>query len=198
MSLAAIYAGQSKNSVELARQKFVRGLDEKICIDVPDGDTYNSYYGKLEKDYALADCDETYYKCPNDDSEGCRTIYSGDCNYYRGESCSYTTYFDDFIGEDQYWAEYGSFYNATYWEYYDARVNKTSFVNETSVCDEDCTAAWEEFGEGLAEGAAVAGTAVLGMFVLWCCIIFCVPTIIIIIIICVVCHIIKKGNKEQA
>jgi len=84
------------------------------------------------------DCDETYYKCASDQSEACRTVYSGSCDDYLGFSCTYTTYFSDPIGEDKYWSQYGSSYNATYWEYYDGETAYMSYNNQTEVCDEDC------------------------------------------------------------
>ena len=139
------------------------------------------------------DCDETYYKCPSDDSEACRTVYSGICDDYNGYSCTYTTYFEDPIGEDRYWPAYGSSYNATYWEYYDARNNETLYNNVTDVCDEDCEARFDQVAKAVGTGAAVAG----GAFLLWCCIIACVPICIILIIVCVVVKCIIPAFKEE-
>lgn len=109
-------------------------MDEN-CIPATDY-TYNDYYQRQEPDFTyVSDCG-SYYKCPKDNSEGCRTI-SVECV---SELCQKITYFDDFIGEDKYWKAYGSYYNATYWEYYDGQTNETTYDNETWTCDEDCEA----------------------------------------------------------
>ena len=100
VSLSVILAGQQDSLVNLARQKFVRSLADELCEEVPfdDSGAVDSYYGEPERDYSSVDCSASYYKCPYDGSEGCKTITTGDCNYYTGEVCTYTTYFDDFVG----------------------------------------------------------------------------------------------------
>ena len=91
------------------------------------------------EDGDYSSCGE-YYKCNKDGSEGCRTKYI-DCSYnYEtyGELCAEITYFDDYIGEDKYVTDYGSYYNATYWEYYDGYYGVMTYDNATaSTCDEE-------------------------------------------------------------
>ena len=166
-------------------------LADEDCTKSP---TYYDYgEGYTQNIMDDMDCDENYYKCLADNSEFCRTVYSGECDYYLGYSCTYTTYFDDPIGEDKYWETYGSFYNATYWEYYDGETGETLYNNSTDVCDEDCEAEIRAVVEAVGTGAAAAGSLLL----VWCLIAICTPICIICIVVCIVVKCIKDATKEE-
>ena len=95
-------------------------MADTACVDMLINYSYNNYYQREEADYTNVDCDSDYYKCTGDASEvvGCKTVTYNECDYYNDEICTFTTYMDDPVGTDKYWAAYGSYYNATYWEYY--------------------------------------------------------------------------------
>ena len=194
VSIATIFVGEQQSQVNLALTRFGRSLAAEVCEDmVLDDYSYNSYYQTEEVDYTLQPCDAEYYKCPKDGSEGCKTITTNECNYYTDQYCTYTTYFDDVVESDKYWAEYGSYYNATYWEYYDGENGSTVYNNNTYVCDEDCEAVFEDIGEVVAEGATAVLTVVIMWVAIWCCVFWTVLTIII----CVSCWACKQCKKER-
>jgi len=75
VSIATIFVGEQQSLVNLALQRFGRDLAANVCEEMFIVDyTYNSYYQTEETDYGSQPCDEDYYKCPNDGSEGCKTI----------------------------------------------------------------------------------------------------------------------------
>ena len=170
----------------------MRELNKEVCEPA---DVYYDYNeGYTQPIMSTVDCEETYEKCAADGSgiDGCRTITSGVCDYYNGYSCTYTTYFDDPpIGQDRYWSQYGSYYNATYWEYYDGETGEMSYNNVTDVCDEDCEAEFRAAMEAVGTGAAAVG----GVMLIWCALIICCPICIIIIVVCVICKVCKDATE---
>ena len=82
-SIATIFVGEQQSLVDLSLTRFGRNLASEVCEDMILTDyTYNSYYQREDVDYDLMPCDEDYYKCPKDGSEGCKTITTNECNYY--------------------------------------------------------------------------------------------------------------------
>ena len=193
-SIATIFVGEQQSLVDLALQRFGRDLAAEVCQDmVIDDYSYNSYYQNTEANYDSQPCDADYYKCSSDGSEGCKTITTNECNYYTDEYCTYTTYFDDVVEQDKYWAEYGSYYNATYWEYYNGENGSTVYNNATTVCDEDCEAIFEDIGDAVTEGATAVLTVIIMWIAIWCCVFFTVLTLII----CISCWACKQCKKER-
>lgn len=187
-----MFVGKTSSLVDLslARKKDMRLLAEEDCIKSPV--YYDTNEGMTQNIMTDMDCDETYYKCASDQSEGCRTVTSGVCDDYLGYSCMYTTYFDDPIGQDRYWSQYGSSYNATYWEYYNGETGEMSYNNVTEVCDEDCKKEFRDTLNAVGTGAAVIG----GIWLLWIALMVCCPICIILIVVCCICKCMKEAMEE--